>query len=93
LRHDASIDRRNQKSKSNPDSHKYLTPSTLAHAYQGFRGILITGIIGILFAAVVLAFDSLPAAIAIHAVLDITHGILAWLIVRQTPDDGHAASA
>ena len=55
----------------------------LAHAYQGATGVLITGISAILFVGVVLAFDSLLPAIALHAILDVSHGLLGWLAVAH----------
>ena len=55
----------------------------LAHAYQGARGMLITGIGAILFVGVVLVLDSLWPAIVLHAILDVGHGLLGWLALRQ----------
>ena len=55
----------------------------LAHAYQGARGIVTTGIAGALFTAVVLVFGSLWPAIALHALVDAGQGVISWLVLRQ----------
>ena len=65
----------------------------LAHAYQGAKGILSTGFIGLLFTLVVLITGSLWPAIALHALLDIGQGLIAWLVLRRMADEvGMAAS-
>lgn len=53
------------------------------HAYQGWRGVLHTGIVGAVFTLVVGIFDSLWPAIALHALVDISSGVMAWLALRQ----------
>jgi membrane protease YdiL (CAAX protease family) len=66
----------------------------LAHAYQGARGVLTTGAIAIVMTLVVFGSGSLYPAIALHALIDIAQGLLAWLVLRETPagEDGIAVS-
>jgi len=56
----------------------------LAHVYQGARGVLASGVVGALLAALVLLTRSLWPAIVAHALLDIGHGWIAWLVLRRT---------
>jgi membrane protease YdiL (CAAX protease family) len=60
-----------------------------AHAYQGAKGILGTGIVGSLLTLVVLVFGSLVPAILVHTLIDVGEGLVAWLALRevQTPRD------
>jgi membrane protease YdiL (CAAX protease family) len=60
----------------------------MAHTYQGVKGILGTGIIGSLLTLVVLISGSLLPAIALHALADIGQGLVAWLVLRRTQDEG-----
>lgn len=60
----------------------------LAHAYQGAKGVLGTGVIGTLLMAVVLASGSLLPAIALHALIDVAQGVVAWLVLRGDPQAG-----
>jgi len=60
----------------------------LAHAYQGVKGILSTGIVGVLLTLVVLIFGSLWPAIVLHALIDIGSGLVAWLALRQVQGEG-----
>ena len=53
------------------------------HAYQGWTGVLKTGIFGAIYTVAVAAFDSLWPAIALHAVTDIGSGAMAWLALRE----------
>jgi membrane protease YdiL (CAAX protease family) len=59
-----------------------------AHAYQGPKGILSTGFVGLLFTLVVLITGSLWPAIALHALVDIGQGLIAWLVMRRMDDHG-----
>jgi membrane protease YdiL (CAAX protease family) len=59
-----------------------------AHAYQGVKGILVTGIVGSLLTLVVLISGSLLPAMALHALIDIGQGLVAWLVFRQVPGEG-----
>jgi membrane protease YdiL (CAAX protease family) len=54
-----------------------------AHAYQGAKGILATGVVGGLLTLVVLISGSLLPAIALHALVDIGTGLVAWLALRK----------
>ena len=54
----------------------------LAHAYQGWGGIVRTGLGGVFFVAVVRIFDSLYPAIALHALIDLAAGLIGWLSLR-----------
>ncbi len=53
------------------------------HAYQGWNGVLRTGIVGALFTLVVAFSGSLWPAIALHALLDLGQGTLAWLALGE----------
>lgn len=59
----------------------------LAHAYQGGKGILATGAIGLFLTLVVLGFGSLWPAIVLHALIDIAQGLLAWVVLRRAEAD------
>ena len=57
------------------------------HAYQGWSGVLRTGITGGIFTVVVAVFESLWPAIALHAVVDVGGGTMAWLALRDEASD------
>jgi membrane protease YdiL (CAAX protease family) len=65
----------------------------LAHAYQGAKGILATGVVGFLFTLVVLIYGSLWPAIASHALVDIGEGLIAWLALRRIESESRTAPA
>ena len=65
----------------------------MAHAYQGAKGIIGTGIVGGLLTLVVLISGSLLPAIALHALIDIGQGLVAWLLFRRTQDEGEMVAA
>jgi uncharacterized protein len=52
-------------------------------AYQGWNGALRTGIVGAFFTLVVAISGSLWPAIALHALLDLGGGMMAWLALRE----------
>lgn len=56
----------------------------VAHAYQGVKGILGTGIVGSLLTLVVLISGSLLPAMALHALADIGQGLIAYLVLRDS---------
>ena len=58
------------------------------HLYQGWNGVLHTGIAGALFTLVVAIFDSLWPAIALHALVDLSNGVMAWLALREARANG-----
>jgi uncharacterized protein len=60
----------------------------VAHIYQGWSGVLRTGIVGAFFALTVAVFDSLWPAIALHALVDLTNGVMAWLALREESATG-----
>jgi membrane protease YdiL (CAAX protease family) len=57
----------------------------IAHVgvYQGWNGALRTGIVGAVFTLAVAIFDSLWPAIALHALVDVGAGVMAWLALRN----------
>ncbi len=55
----------------------------VAHIYQGWNGVMRTGIAGAVFTLVVAIFDSLWPAIAIHALVDLGAGTMAWMALRD----------
>ena len=50
----------------------------LGHAYQGFRGVVQTGLVGAFFGAVYFVTGSLWASMVLHALMDLHTGHLAW---------------
>ncbi|HVJ80904.1 MAG TPA: type II CAAX endopeptidase family protein, partial [Planctomycetia bacterium] len=60
------------------------------HLYQGWNGALRTGIVGALFTLTVAIFGSLWPAIALHALLDLGQGLIAWLALRDGDSTGDA---
>ena len=56
-----------------------------AHAYQGTAGVIRTGLIGGAFTLLVALAGSLVPAIALHALVDILSGVIAWLVLRDEP--------
>ena len=62
----------------------------LGHIYQGWGGVLRTGIAGAIYTLVVAVTGSLWPAIAIHALTDIGSGVMAWLALREGTAQGEA---
>jgi uncharacterized protein len=54
-----------------------------AHGYQGGKGVLATGVVGGLLTLLVLILGSLWPAIAMHALIDLEQGVVAWLLLRE----------
>jgi membrane protease YdiL (CAAX protease family) len=63
----------------------------VGHIYQGWNGVLRTGILGASFTLAVAVFDSLWPAIALHALIDLGAGVMAWLALREVSAKGDAA--
>jgi membrane protease YdiL (CAAX protease family) len=57
----------------------------VSHIYQGWNGVLRTGIVGAFCTLVVAMFNSLWPAIALHALIDFSSGAMAWLALREGP--------
>jgi uncharacterized protein len=55
----------------------------VAHLYQGWNGVLRTGMVGALLTLVVAIFGSLWPAIALHALVDLAAGVMAWQALRE----------
>jgi hypothetical protein len=56
--------------------------------YQGWNGVLRTGIVGAFFTLVVAIFGSLWQAIALHTLIDLRQGMIAWLALREGQETG-----
>jgi membrane protease YdiL (CAAX protease family) len=65
----------------------------VAHAYQGAAGVLRTGLLGLIFMAIVLLTGSLWPAIVLHAAVDAMGGVIAWLVLRDPPPNAQAVAA
>lgn len=63
------------------------------HAYQGWSNAVRTGIVGAVFTLTVAIFDSLWPAIALHAMVDLAHGLIAWLVLRSATENPLRAPA
>ena len=55
----------------------------VVHAYQGRRGILTAGALGVLLTAVVAVTGSLLPAMAVHAWVDFGSGMISWGALRE----------
>lgn len=55
----------------------------IGHSYQGWRGVLVTGLAGAVFGAVYLLAGSLLPAIILHAAGDIHSGLIAHAALRR----------
>jgi CAAX protease family protein len=60
-----------------------LSIFALAHVYQGWGGVLRTATFGALFTLVVAITGSLWPAIALHVLVDLAGGVMAWLVLRE----------
>jgi membrane protease YdiL (CAAX protease family) len=68
-----------------------LVMFTAAHLYQGRGGAIQAGILGAGFTLIVLLTGSLLPAIALHALIDASSGVIAWLVLRDEPVGAGAA--
>lgn len=64
-----------------------LSIFAIGHIYQGWSGVVKTGIVGGVFTLVVAISNSLWPAIALHALIDLANGIIAWLALREGQRD------
>lgn len=55
----------------------------IGHAYQGWQGVVRTGVVGLIFSATVALFSSLWPAILLHTIVDLGGGVIAWLALRD----------
>ena len=53
------------------------------HAYQGWNGILRTGIVGTIYTLIVAIVGSLWPAIVLHFIIDVGNGAIAWLALQE----------
>ncbi|GAC06402.1 CPBP family intramembrane glutamic endopeptidase [Paraglaciecola chathamensis] len=58
----------------------------VAHYYQGWPHVLRTGVMGIALGLVLWLTESIWIAIALHALIDMYGGLLAYLVFRTTDD-------
>jgi hypothetical protein len=58
----------------------------VAHSYQGAQGVAGAGAIGTVFMFAVLVTGSLWPAVAMHAIVDLGEGVVAWLVLRKGDD-------
>ena len=56
----------------------------LAHAYQGIRGIVWTGVMGAVFLGLYLLTGSLVAPIVLHATVDLANGLMLYRVSRRS---------
>ena len=63
------------------------------HSYQGIKGFFASGAIGIFLTLVVLISGSLWPAIALHALVDIGQGSVAWFVLRPAQGEGTMVTA
>jgi uncharacterized protein len=61
------------------------------HLYQGWSGVFRTGAVGALYTLVVALFGSLWPAIALHALVDLGSGAMAWRALSDRSVAGEAA--
>jgi membrane protease YdiL (CAAX protease family) len=64
-----------------------------AHAYQGLEGALRVAVVGLVYTLVVAFTGSLWPAIALHALVDLNGGLLAWLALREEAESARSGAA
>jgi len=69
-----------------------LLAFAMAHAYQGIKGVIAVAAVGAFLTLMVLVFESLWPAIAIHVLLDLQQGLTAWLVLRGSRGSGLLAT-
>ena len=57
-----------------------------AHSYQGRKGIVSTGVFGVVMSGIVIATGSLVVAMVIHTVTDVGNGLVTYLTTTVTDD-------
>lgn len=60
----------------------------VAHVYQGWSGVLRTAVVGAFLTLIVAVSGSLWPAIAVHALLDVGSGVMAWMALREESRTG-----
>jgi hypothetical protein len=55
----------------------------IGHSYQGWNGVLRTGVVGAIITLIVAIAGSLWPAMALHALLDLGQGKMAWLALHE----------
>ena len=65
----------------------------LGHAYGGGKGILGSAAVDLLLTLVVLISGSLLPAIALHALVDIGQGLVAWRVLRRVQQESDIVAA
>lgn len=65
----------------------------LLHAYQGGRGVVRTGLVGLMMTFVVALTRSLLPAMALHMIVDIGGGLVTWIALREVTPEIEASDA
>jgi membrane protease YdiL (CAAX protease family) len=68
-----------------------LAVFAIGHVYQGWGGVVRTAIFGAIYTLTVAIFGSLWPAIALHALVDVANGVMAWLALREAPPEPETA--
>ncbi|QIG79111.1 CPBP family intramembrane glutamic endopeptidase [Stakelama tenebrarum] len=58
----------------------------LAHAYQGAGGVVVTGLLGAIFGVIFVTTGSLLLPVLLHALVDVSSMITAYLALRNRPE-------
>jgi membrane protease YdiL (CAAX protease family) len=62
----------------------------LGHLYQGAGGVLMTALLGLAFGFIFVETGSLALPILLHAMVDISAMVTAWIVLRPRASDGKA---